>query len=148
MKRTAEMIFTWIGILLFAAIIGLSIFVLNVKDNPELREEIQQGMEQGVPEGAEGSEANINVDQFIDMIGSGATFFLVVSIIAVVLGILSWVFLKGNKKPKAAGIILIITAVVGTIATAFLGFLAGAAYLIAGITALVRKSKTPPEGTV
>ncbi|KHE67035.1 DUF4064 domain-containing protein [Halobacillus sp. BBL2006] len=144
MKRTAEIIFTVIGILLYAIPVVLGGMLLNVKDDPQFRAEIEKGI-QSAPNADQ--VGNINMDQMIDFLGTFTIVILVAAILAIALGILSIVFLKGNKKPKAAGIILIITAIVMTFGTVGLGLFAGVAYLIAGIIALVRKSKKPIEET-
>lgn len=144
MKRTAEIIFTVIGILLYAIPVVLAGILLSVKDNPQFRAEIERGINTA-PNADE--LGNINMDQMIDFLGTFTTVILVAAVLAIALGVLSIVFLKGDKKPKAAGIILIITAIVMTFGTVGLGLFAGVAYLIAGIIALVRKKKKPIEET-
>ncbi|GGD01606.1 hypothetical protein GCM10007216_35400 [Thalassobacillus devorans] len=49
--------------------------------------------------------------------------------------------LKGNKKPKLAGILLIVIAVMATIVTIGVAVVAGLFYIIAGVLSIVRKSK-------
>ncbi|MBH0231666.1 DUF4064 domain-containing protein [Halobacillus yeomjeoni] len=142
MKRTAEIILTVVGMVLYGLPVLLSTILLNVKDNPEVRREIERGLQTAPNADQMGA---VNMDQMMDFLGSFATFILVAALISIGLGILSIVFLKGDKKPKAAGIILIVTAVLMTFGTVGFGLFAGVAYLIAGIVALVRKSKQNTE---
>src|SRR5699024_6815484 len=53
-------------------------------------------------------------------------------------------FYIGNKKPKAASIMMIITGVVVGLGTALTGFLPALLFLIAGIVGLVRKPPKDP----
>ncbi|WP_226585497.1 DUF4064 domain-containing protein [Halobacillus litoralis] len=149
MKRTAEIVLTVIGIVLFGLPVLLSSILLNTKDNPQVRQELENFMNS--PEmKMEGQASTMSISQIMDAMGSFAMFVLIAAIIAIALGILSVLFLRGDKKPKAAGIILIVTAVIMTFATVGMGIFGGAAYLIAGIVALVRKKKKPvvEEGTI
>ncbi|MYL51645.1 DUF4064 domain-containing protein [Halobacillus litoralis] len=140
MKRTVEIVLTIIGIVLFGLPVLLSGVLLNSADNPQIQQEIENFMNS--PEiQMEGEMSSTDMTQMFEMMGSFAMFVLIASLIAIGLGILAAVFLKGNKKPKAAGIILIISAIIFTFATVFMGLFGGVAYLIAGIVALVRKPK-------
>ncbi|ASF37852.1 hypothetical protein CEH05_01435 [Halobacillus halophilus] len=143
MKRTAEIVLTVIGIVLYGLPILLSGIFLSNKDNPQFRQELENMMNSS-PE-MQGNGA-INVNQMLDAMGTFTMVVMVAALVAIALGILSIVFLKGDKKPKAAGIILIVTAIIMTFGTVGLGIFAGVAYLIAGIVALVRKSKKPTDG--
>lgn len=141
MSRTAEIVLTVIGIVLYGLPIAIGFMFRSFQNNPQAKEDFMAAIQQA-PNAQE--MQNVDMNQMFDFMGAFALFILVVSFIAVGLGILSVYFLKGNKKPKAAGIILIITAVVFTLATLFLGLFGGVAFLIAGIVALVRK--TPKTG--
>lgn len=149
MKRTAEIIITVIGIILYGLPLALSGLLLSMKDNPQFQQEMENFMNSPQMQ-MEGEAASISMGEMLNAMGSFAQFVIIAAVIAIALGILCIVFLKGNKKPKAAGIILIITAILMTFATVGMGIFAGAAYLIAGIVALARKPKKPvvEEGTV
>ena len=82
----------------------------------------------------------VNADQILSFLSNGTLVILAISVLCAVLGIVSLFKLKGDRNPKSAGKILIITAIFGTILTLFTGILGGLPYLIAGIVALVRKS--------
>ncbi|SEI08090.1 Protein of unknown function [Halobacillus karajensis] len=144
MKRTVEIVLTIIGMVLFGLPVLVSSILLNTKDNPQVKQELENFMNSPEMQ-MEGQESMPEISQMIDAMGSFAMFVLIAALIAIGLGILSALFLKGNKKPKAAGIILIVTAIIFTFATVFIGVFGGAVYLIAGIVALVRKPKNPAE---
>lgn len=131
MKRTGEIIFTVIGMVIFGLmVLGTASFLFA--DNAAVEQLIEEVMQ-------EEQETALSAQEVTTALESGATTLLIVSIVGIVLGGISIFLLIGNKKPKTAGIILLITAVLGTVLTAFFGLFAGAAYLIAGIIALVRK---------
>ncbi|KGP74600.1 DUF4064 domain-containing protein [Pontibacillus yanchengensis] len=146
MSRKAEIIITIIGMVMFTGLFGLSIIFLSVQGDPEFQQMLQDSLNETYSQ-MEGGQT-INLEEMANMISSFTTYLLVASLAGIGLGGLSLFFLKGNKKPKAAGIILIVTAVIGTIATLFLSFFGGVAYLIAGIMALVRKPKVSEPETV
>ncbi|MFD1038922.1 DUF4064 domain-containing protein [Virgibacillus byunsanensis] len=138
MKRTVEIIFTVIGIIMFGILLVGSTAFLNAQGDSELEEAIRTVIDQQetgeIPE-------TVNVAQIIDFINGASLYLLIVTGVCAALGILAILFLVGNKKPKAAGIILIVTAVIGTLATVFMGIFGGIAYLVAGIVSLARKPK-------
>src|SRR5699024_3391528 len=68
---------------------------------------------------------------------------IIATVIGIILGIIAVFFFMGNKKPKAASILVLIGAVVVLFGTFFSGFLPAVLYAIAGIVGLVRK--TPPS---
>ncbi|WP_170875256.1 DUF4064 domain-containing protein [Virgibacillus pantothenticus] len=139
MKRTVEMIFTVIGLLVFL-LMSISVGVVAFTDNAKIEtmaKEFVQLQEQTSQPGVE----EFSEQEFETVIETGTNYLFFVFLINLVLGVLALFFLKGDKKPKAAGILLIVTAIVGTIASLFFGIIGGAAYLIAGIVALVRRPK-------
>ena len=89
--------------------------------------------------GAYGTEEDIF---FINIMTGIGWFLSIISLLALIAGIVALLFFKGDKKPKAAGIILIITSVILALGTFMMAFLAALCYLIAGIMGLVRK---PPQ---
>lgn len=137
MKRTAEIVLGVIGAIiygLFAALGGMMIWMQN---NEELiRDSFEQTAEQN-------PEINMgDFDMVIESMGTGGWMILIVSLLALLLGIIAMVFLRGNRRPKAAGIIFIITAVGTSIITLGVGIIPGLFYLIAGIMCFARK---PPR---
>ncbi|WP_010098149.1 DUF4064 domain-containing protein [Ornithinibacillus scapharcae] len=75
----------------------------------------------------------------------GGTLLIILPIVAIILGIIAMVLIKGNKQPVAAGIIFIATGVLYVILTVGGGILSGILYLIAGILCLARKPKQQLE---
>ncbi|AIY06786.1 hypothetical protein Plano_2821 [Planococcus sp. PAMC 21323] len=141
MKRTAEVVLTIIGALGFVFIAAIGGIMIWLQNNRGIMEESFNEMAAETPEIGMG-----DLDEMLNMLGTGGWFLAVASVVAVILGIVAMVLLKGNKKPVVAGIILIATAVIVSFVTGGAGILAGIFYLIAGIMALVRKPKIVIEG--
>lgn len=141
MKRTAEVVLTIIGALGFVFIAAIGGIMIWLQNNRGIMEESFNEMAAETPEIGMG-----DLDEMLNMLGTGGWFLAIASVVAVILGIVAMVLLKGNKKPVVAGIILISTAVIVSFVTGGAGVLAGIFYLIAGIMALVRKPKIVIEG--
>ncbi|MFG6117070.1 DUF4064 domain-containing protein [Halobacillus sp. MO56] len=137
MKRTAEIVLTVIGVVLYGLIAGMLSIVVNAKDNPEFRESLEGTIQQD----PEANLEEINIDQMIEGIADGAMIIIVTGIVALLIGIVAIYLIKGNKKPKLAGIVLIVTAVIATVITVGVGVVAGLFYIVAGIMGIVRKPK-------
>ena len=140
MKRTAEIVLGIIGALGYAFSAAIGGFLLWMQNNRDVLEDAMT--ETGDP------TTDLTIGEFetmIDVLGTGGWLLLVSSIVAIILGIVAMVLLKGNKKPVIAGIIFIATAVIVAFITGGVGILAGILYLIAGIMCLVRKPKTTLE---
>ncbi|MFY4773699.1 DUF4064 domain-containing protein [Metabacillus sp. RGM 3146] len=137
MKRTAEIIFAIIGAVLYLITFVLSILMLGLKNSPSF----EQGVNEAIKKDPALSDANVTFESISKIVQTFSTFVAISAFIGLVLGILAIIFLKGNKKPKAAGILLIAGGVVTTVGSIGFSFFGGVAYLIAGIIALVRKPK-------
>ncbi|MFG6118875.1 MULTISPECIES: DUF4064 domain-containing protein [Thalassobacillus] len=137
MKRTAEIVVTSIGIALFGLIAGMLGIVLNAKDNPDFRNTLEGTIQQD----PEANLEEVNIDQMIEGIADGAMVIIITAVIALLAGIWAIYMLKGNKKPKLAGILLIVIAVMATIVTIGVAVVAGLFYIIAGVLSIVRKPK-------
>ncbi|WP_449537506.1 DUF4064 domain-containing protein [Ferdinandcohnia sp. Marseille-Q9671] len=135
MKRTGEFVLTIIGACLFALISLFGFMFVGLSDNNEFTQEMEN-MVATDPE-----LTGVDMGIITDLISTGGWYFIIVGILAIILGIVSLVLLKGNKHPKAAGIILIIVAILSTLATFLISIIASILYLIAGILCLVRKQK-------
>ncbi|WP_082235650.1 DUF4064 domain-containing protein [Halobacillus massiliensis] len=137
MKRTVEIVFTVIGTVLYGLLAFLAGLLVNVSGDPSLRAEFESVLY---------SDPNLNpeevpIDEVLSFIDLGSWLVLISAIAGIVLGIVSIVFLKGNKKPKAAGIILIVTGVITAFSSIGMALFASIAFVVAGIIALVRKPK-------
>lgn len=130
MKRTGEFTLTIVGIVFnLIGVGGFSLFTTFSKTDYFMYNFL----------GAYGTDEDIF---FINILTGIGWFLSIISLLALVAGIIALVFFKGDKKPKAAGIILIITSVILALGTFMMAFLAALCYLIAGIMGLVRK---PPQ---
>ncbi|WP_164670800.1 DUF4064 domain-containing protein [Virgibacillus doumboii] len=140
MSRTGEIVLTVIGALVYGLFAALGIFMGWLFNNEQLLNEINNEVQQTQPQVAAGE-----FEAAMDMLGGSGWVLAIVSIIAVILGIVAIILVKGNKKPKAAGIILIVTSVVVALITFGAGIVSGIFYLIAGIMCLARKEPQPLE---
>lgn len=135
MKRTAEIVLSIIGMCLYALMSLLGFVLLGLNGNEDFTREMESIA-------ADDPALNgVDIAAIGDMVSAGGWYFIIVSILSIVIGIVCLVLLKGNKHPKAAGIILIVVAVLSTLGTFFLAIFSGLLYLIAGILCLVRKPK-------
>ena len=135
MKRTGEFVLTIIGACFFVFLTLFGFMFVGLGDNNEFTQEMESiAAEDPTLEG-------VDMGIITDMVTSGGWYFIIVSILALILGVVSLFLLKGNKHPKAAGILLIVVAVLTTLATFLISIIASILYLIAGILCLVRKEK-------
>lgn len=136
-KRTGEIVLVIIGMLIYAFFALIGGFMMWLGNNSQIVEDIPP----------EAQSPELSQEQLMTMIetaGAGGMMILITALVAIVAGILALVFMKGNKKPKAAGIILIVISVIGVFTMVIAGIFSGLFYLIAGIMLLVRKPKTSP----
>lgn len=141
MKRTAEIVLGIIGALGYAFMAGIGAFMLWMKDNRDL-------IETELTTGTGDPSTDFSMEEFelmMDLLSAGGWILIASAVAAIVLGIVSMILLKGNKKPLIAGIIFIAVAIIVSVVTTGVGVIAGLFYLIAGIMALVRKPKTTLE---
>lgn len=138
MSRTAEIVLSIIGAVFFALMLCFSGLILAFQDSQDFKDAFKTEFE---AQQTADVDTQIDVNKVMDILSGATTYFIIVSIIAMILGILAVVLLKGNKKPKAAGIILLITGILTAVLTIGFSFLPSLLYLIAGILALVRKPK-------
>ena len=139
MRRTAEVVLTIIGAFvyllgilfggLFRMIFGMEEFQTELMNDPSINELSQQ-------------EAQLA----LDIVGSMGTAIIVISVISIIAGIIASILFKGDNKPKAAGIILLIVGIITTLITFGGAIFASVFYIIAGIMGLVRKKK-PEDDT-
>ncbi|WP_257348451.1 DUF4064 domain-containing protein [Pseudalkalibacillus decolorationis] len=135
MKRTSEIVLTVIGMLInviMALGVGAAIVIFQ-------NESIQQELEREIANDPQLNE--VDPSMIFDIIGTFGWAVVIALAIGFILGLIATFGLKGNKKPKQAGILLIIGGIIVGIATIGSGFGPAILYLIAGIMALVRKPK-------
>ncbi|MCH1625614.1 DUF4064 domain-containing protein [Fredinandcohnia quinoae] len=135
MKRTGEIILSIIGMCLYALISLLGFALIALNGNEDFTNEMENIAAE------DPALSGMDMGAIGDAVSAGGWYFIIVSLLSIVIGIVCLVLLKGNKHPKAAGIILIVVAVLSTLGTFFLAIISGILYLIAGILCLVRKPK-------
>lgn len=133
-NRIGEIILVIFGILV--SIVGLFVRPIYgaIFKNPEILSDIENDLANegfGVQE----------ITESIAVLDYLSTYLTVVAGISIVIGIIAIFLLIGDKKAKAAGILLIVGAVLILVSSIGAGFFAFVFYLIAGIIALVRKAK-------
>lgn len=139
MKRTGEIILAIIGMIIYGIIALFGFLFIWMKNNPDLMEIAFDEVRR------QGEMSAADIDLMMDVLGASGAFITIVSILAIVLGIVALILLKGNKSPVAAGIILIVVAVILSIITAGVAIIPGIFYFIAAIMCFVRKPAPPAD---
>ena len=143
MKRTTEIVLTVIGIVINVLMIA-GVFILQaVLSDENFRAEFEAGLEND-PQLA---EAGMDMSFVYETINGIGIAFNVVVIISIILSIIAIVVVRGNRKPKLAGGLLIGSTVVIGLGTFLLGWLPALLFLIAAIMCFVRKPKQSEEIT-
>ncbi|MDG5472900.1 DUF4064 domain-containing protein [Jeotgalibacillus sp. ET6] len=141
MKRTAEIVLSVIGVILNILVV-LGIFLTNnFLSDEEVRTELEAEMANDPDLAATGTD----MSGVMDMLSGLGMFFNIVIIISTILSIVAIVVLRGNRKPKLAGGLLLGSAVLVFLGTFFIGFLPALLFLIAGIMCFARKPKVQDE---
>jgi hypothetical protein len=143
-KRTAEMTLGIIGAVFYVFSVAFGILRLWMENNKGYLENYMADNQSEFE--LTTTDMNALEEMFNMNLAQGGILLVILPIIAIILGIVAMVLLKGNKRPVAAGIIFIATGVVYAIITLGGGILSGILYLIAGILCLARKPKTIIEG--
>ncbi|WP_117161674.1 DUF4064 domain-containing protein [Paraliobacillus sp. X-1268] len=136
MKRTAEVVLGIIGALAYGFLAVIGGIIVWLQSNEDVARGFYDDMMSQSPE-LELPDYQV----FLDSFGTTGIILLIGSILAIAVGVVAMVLLRGNKKPKVAGIMFIVTAVLVAVISLGTGVIAGAFYLIAGIMCLVRKPK-------
>ncbi|GGP09100.1 DUF4064 domain-containing protein [Oceanobacillus neutriphilus] len=132
MKRTGEIVLSVIGILGYGLLGALGGFMLFLQNNEDILQEAAE----------ENPDVNMgDLNTIIEGMGTGGTMLVTISIIAIILSVVAIFLVKGNKQPVIAGVILIVTSVLGAIITFGAGAIPGIFLLISGIMCLVRKER-------
>jgi Protein of unknown function (DUF4064) len=140
MKRTAEVTLGIIGTIFYVFSLLMGAFRIWMENNKgylfDVIEDNQSEMD------FSSQDMDILTEAFNYNLAGGGILLVIMPILAIILGIVAMVLLKGNKNPIAAGIIFIATGVIYVIVTLGGGILSGILFLIAGILCLARKPKT------
>ncbi|CAH0345286.1 DUF4064 domain-containing protein [Bacillus sp. CECT 9360] len=137
MKRTGEYVLGIIGVILSALMTGLGAIFIFFQGS----EDFQRGMENEFANDPTLNSGDVEmIMDGMDILGPIGWLLIVAAILGFVFGLIAVFLLK--RKPKAAGIVFIVGAVLVGLVSVGAGFLPGLLYLIAGIMCLVRKPKT------
>lgn len=139
MKRTAELALGIIGIISSAlmSLVGV-VFIWAYRSN-EFKAMVEEGLAADPALEVDPGEMSL----VMEGLGSYGWALVAASIIGLILGLIGVISIKGNKKPKLAGWMFILGAVLTGIISVGFGFVPAILYLIAGIMAFARKA--PPE---
>ena len=143
MKRTGEKVLSIIANvlnvlsigLLIALLFGSKMFMDMTMNDPVLKSEFESQMYSSGLTQAEMDDLLLYMDDFISFISGVGWVFVILGIIALVLGIIGTI--KVNKNAKLAGILFSIAAVLSGIIS-----LQGILLIIAAIMCFVRKPKS------
>ncbi|MGD7045109.1 DUF4064 domain-containing protein [Jeotgalibacillus proteolyticus] len=137
MKRTAEIVLSVIGIILNILVV-VGIFLANYfLSDEEVRSQFEAEMESDPDFAATGTD----MSGVVEMLSGLGMFFNIVFIISSILSIVAIVVVRGNRKPKLAGGLLLGSAVLVFLGTFLIGWLPALLFLIAGIMCFARKPK-------
>ncbi|SEN85205.1 Protein of unknown function [Amphibacillus marinus] len=136
-SRKIEIALIILGATVFAffSITGINMLIINQDEEAALAAYEQISLEvedDDIP----------TFEQFSDMLFPGGISIIAISGVSIIVGMVSIFLLKGNKRPKPAGIlVLIVGGVIGFLqfGIALFGSLF---YLIAGLLVLFKKPKT------
>ncbi|WP_077305312.1 DUF4064 domain-containing protein [Terribacillus halophilus] len=127
-KRTAEKVLGIIGVVLNALGAILTGILIGVAGD-DISQELYN----------DPTITTEDADIMSSFFGGLGWYFVVVSTISAILGIVGIVLLRRNSRSTAAGVVFIVTAVLSAILTLFGSFVTSILYLVAGILAIVRK---------
>lgn len=139
LKRTGEITLGIIGIVFSAIGFLFGLFFLVLFRSEEFKSEMMLET---------ANDPNLSIEEVESVI----TFFsgfggaiIVSAILGIIIGLIAVIFIKGNKKPKAAGWLFIIGAILVGLISMGSGFISALLFLIAGIMCFVRKAPVEPS---
>lgn len=142
MKRTGEFVLGIIGIIIYAFFTMMGALLVWIQNNADKVKDMMTEVSENDPENAMSVEdLNESLDTLVDS-GSGWVVFSA-ALITTIVGIVALVLLRGNKRPKPAGIILILFAVVSFFVLGQIAIIGAIPYIVVGIMCLVRKAPVP-----
>ncbi|MBM7649461.1 putative membrane protein [Bacillus ectoiniformans] len=142
MKRTAEGILVIVGVIINLILIAGGALISVVSKDESIRTELEKELAND-PNLA---SAGLDPTAAMNMIESVGWGFVAIVAISTILSVIALFSMRRNKKPKLAGGLLIISALIVGLATLFIGWLPALLFLIAGIMCFARKEKNPMYG--
>lgn len=135
---------------IFLVIMGMAVFfffgvtgatMINVHDDDEAAMDLyEQYLEDEIAIEAD-DEDIATYDEFVETLRTAGMIIIVIAIITVIIGIVSVLLLKNDKRPKAAGILLLIVGIFIGFLQFFVALMASVFYIVSGLMALFRKPK-------
>lgn len=95
MNRTGEIVLTIVGILIYGFFAAVGAFMVWLFNNEAIWDQTKEEVRQQQPEVAAG-----DMDAMLEMFQGGGWFLIIVSVLALILGIVSIVLMKGDKIQK------------------------------------------------
>lgn len=137
-KRTVEIVLTSVGTALNVLGTVIMAILLFFSSTSAFKEGFQEGMLETTSEdGVMITTAEANT--VLELLSGAGWVVLAFFLVGAILGGVAIYFFVGNKKPKAASLITLITGIVMTVGTFFIGLIPGILYAIAGSVGLLRK---------
>lgn len=135
---------------IFLVIMGMAVFfffgvtgatMINVHDDDEAAMDLyEQYLEDEIAIEAD-DEDIATYDEFVETLRTAGLIIIVIAIITVIIGIVSVLLLKNDKRPKIAGILLLIVGIFIGFLQFFIALMASVFYIVSGLMALFRKPK-------
>ncbi|GAA4069949.1 DUF4064 domain-containing protein [Amphibacillus indicireducens] len=134
---------------IFLVIMGMAVFfffgvtgatMINVHDDEMATDLYEQYLEDASVE--EVAEEDLSTyDEFVEALRTAGIIIIVLAVITVIVGIVSVLLLRNDKRPKIAGVILLAAGIFIGFLQFFIALVASLFYVIAGLMALFRKPK-------
>jgi ABC-type multidrug transport system fused ATPase/permease subunit len=137
MKRTAEKVLTWIGILFQILMIALMALALPFLNDPSIKNEAINRIQSMKANGSLNQGlSQVTPSELFDLVKHGAIIIVIIAIVCFILAIIMTQLMR--RIPKTIGVLLILMAIVnlltGNLITSLL-------WLIAGIMLMARSDK-------
>jgi len=114
--------------------------MINVHDDEMATDLYEQYLEDASVE--EVAEEDLSTyDEFVEALRTAGIIIIVLAVITVIVGIVSVLLLRNDKRPKIAGVILLAAGIFIGFLQFFIALVASLFYVIAGLMALFRKPK-------
>ncbi|MFS0561398.1 DUF4064 domain-containing protein [Terribacillus sp. 179-K 1B1 HS] len=135
--RTAELVLGIIGVV-FNALAAILVGFFIVAAGDAMREEIYN----------DPTLTAQDADLISSVLGGLGWYFVIVSVISAILGVVGIVLLRRDSRSTVSGVIFIVTAVLSAFLTLFGSFIQSILFLVAGILAIVRKPIDTNDNTI
>lgn len=135
---------------IFLVIMGMAVFfffgitgatMINVHDDDEMATDLyEQYLEDATAEEVAAEDLS-TYDEFVEALRTAGVIIIVLAVVTVIVGIVSVLLLRNDKRPKIAGIILLVVGIFIGFLQFFIALIASLFYIIAGLMAVFRKPK-------